>query len=637
MAKRITAASLMLGTMLALLLALGCGPDTELTGSEIPNTLPDTEVTARPPDILEAGFVVEFHWSGFDADGRIERYQWKISDNGTDGISVQDTLTFDPATGDTLNPWFDTVSTDSIFLVSADIPDFPADSGNLNRSYQTHSFWVRAVDEDGGVDPTPALISFNSTTLLPDILITGPTSVKGQTQGVSLPKTVTILYTGTDPDLDVGIPTKVRYLWKKALVPGNTYAETENAFRQNLDYLVSFDDSLWTEWAPYDNNEETRKVVLEDRQQLEQNPFAPNEMRRIFYVFALQAQDTAGAVSIGRAYGRQVGNVAIGTGFAPELTVLETFLGEYEGTGQYQQTNLDIAAGQELNFSWTADASGYAGEIESFRYGWDVADVNDDNDPGWAVLPGNSSQHRRAAAISFPSNVHTLTIEARDNSRQLSRRSIILNVVPVPSPESQAPLLYVDDVKDSDNNSWPSSGGTPLDRDEYRDAFWISTLSGPGGVQGFNETEHSVDAENEQVKYRDVVNYQTLLWTGRWVSGSNSAIGRDFRPANSAQTGDQDQYIWLQPYQKNVGNVLYSSAGAMNAFLAESPYELPIVFESREGSPTTGYDSIHESDVRRGFGERELPDGTVIQVGLYRYPYLTLGVSVIDLMSPIRA
>ena len=166
MAKRHTVMSLFLAlAALLLLLGSGCGPSTELTGTPIPNSLPDTWVTARPPDIIEAGFVVQFFWSAADPDGRIDRYQWRISDNGTDGISAQDTLTIDPATGDTLNPWFDILSADSTFLVTADIPDFPTDPDGFNRSYQTHTFWVRAIDDDGGIDPSPAFVIINQIAL----------------------------------------------------------------------------------------------------------------------------------------------------------------------------------------------------------------------------------------------------------------------------------------------------------------------------------------------------------------------------------------------------------------------------------------------------------------------------------------
>jgi len=643
MAKRMTVMSLLTGVMLALLLGSGCGPSTELSGSPIPNQLPQTEVTARPPDILEAGFVVQFYWTGFDPDGRIDRYQWKISNNGTDGISIQDTLTFDPVTGDTLNPWYDTVATDSTFLVTADLPDFPGDPEGYTRYWQTHTFFVRCIDNDNGADPTPAAISFNSTTLLPTVNIMGPGAITGQGEAFAVPKTVTFVYEGTDPDFDSGLPTKIRYMWKKALLPNGDYCDTRNDFNSNTDFLVSFDDSLWTDWEAYGLDEDERRITLPNQPQVEADPDNPGEFRNIFYLFAIQAQDTAGAVSIDRRYGYQVANVRITTGKSPLIDVLETFLGRFSGSGSNLQRSLDVAAGQELNFSWVADASGYEGEIISYRYGWDITDVTDPNDPNWAVAPGNTVQHRRAQPKSFPSGVHTLTIQTVDNSEQITRIVITLDVVPVPDPSQQRPLLYVDDLNDQSSQAWPSdpSLGTsiPLDQDPYRDLFWFGTLSGPGGVSAYDSLTHTVDTETEQVEYRDVVNYQALVWATKWVNSQTSnAIAGQFRPVDPQQspTGSEaDQYIWLSPYQESVGNVLLAGNRIMNAFLAESRYELPIVFESREGDEN-GFVSIggNNVQVRRGFGERELPDGSAERVGLSRYPFSTIGISVLDIMSP---
>lgn len=631
MAKRITAIGLVALAALAVALGGGCGPSTDLTGSPIPNSLPDTRVTARPPELLETGFVVEFFWSGYDPDGRVAGYQWKLSNNGTDGINVQDTLTFDPVTGDTLNPWHTIVSTDSTFLVTADIPDFPRDPEGSGRSYQTHTFFVRAIDEDGGVDDSPALVSFTSTTLLPTIQITGPSSIPLQTETVQLPPTVTFLFEGTDPDFTTGIPTQMRYLWKPALLPNGDYAGTETDVENNIDFLVDFEDSLWTPWRRYDPDDETRRVTLADRARLDA------EGERIFYIFAMQARDTAGAVSIGRRYARQIANVAISVSLAPRLRVLETFLGEVRGSGPNVTLSTDVAAGQELNFSWSADASGYAGEIVSFRYGWDVTDVNDPNDPNWALPPGNSSQHRRAQPIAFSSGVHTLTVEVRDNSDQLSRASITVSVVPVPDPADQLPLLLVDDVLDGNSFSWPDQSGIPRDRDAYRDDFWRGVLGGPGGVAGWDSLAHTVDSEEQQLDYREVVRYRALVWSSRWASQS-TYIASQFRPSGGNQdVGDQDQYIWLTPYQESVGNVLLTGNRVMNNFLAQSAFELPIVFQSREGNRLTGYETVRDTPVRRSFGYRALPNGDEIQVGPTRYPYQTMGVSVIDVMSPNAA
>ncbi len=615
---------------------LGCGPSNEFTATPIPNALPDSRVTARPPQVLEAGFIVEFHWTGFDPDGRVAGYQWRISNNGTDGISVQDTITFDPVTGDTLNPWFDIASTDSVFFVSADIPDFPDDPDGYNRSYQTHTFWVRTVDDDDGTDPSPAMVSFTSTTLLPNVVIDGPTAVTGQLEAAQLPSTVTFLYTGDDPDFGSGVPVRVRYLWKKAVLPDGNFGDTRIDFANNLEYLVAFDDSAWTDWQRYETSDELRRVVLPGQLQTEPDPDVPGEDRNIYYAFAIQVQDTAGAVSIGRRYGYQVANVRITQTLRPTLRISEQFLGDYGGAGINLLDQLDIAAGQELNFSWSGDATGYAGEITNFRYGWDVNDPDDPNDPNWAILPGNSAQHRRAPVQSFASGVHTFTVTVTDNSEQTTRQVITLDVVPVPDPADQLPLLWVDDVNDRTSNAWGGPFGQPRDRDEFRDEFWTVAL---GGVAGFNPGRDVVDAEVDEIEYRDVVQYRTLVWAGRWVSSPHSAIARDFRPlGGSADAPDDDQYIWLQPYQATVGNVLFAGSRAMNNFLAESSYELPIVFQSREGEPSSGYTFVGNGvPVRRGFGEREMPDGTTVQVGVSRYPYLTMGVATIDLMSPTAA
>lgn len=633
MAKRITAIGLTFLVALAGLLGIGCGPSTDLTGSPIPNSLPDTRVTARPPDVLEAGFVVEFFWSGFDPDGRIVGYQWKLSNNGTDGISVQDTLTFDPVTGDTLNPWHFTTSTDSTYLVSADIANFPNDPDGVDRSYQTHTFLVRAVDEDGGIDPSPAYVSFNSTTLLPTINLTAPTAVTLQTESLNLPTTVTFLFAGTDPDFEAGLPTHVRYLWRRALLPAGNYVSTEQAYEANKDLLASFDDSLWTDWQRYDPDDEKRRISLPD--QIQRDAAGNN----IKYLFVLQARDTAGAVSIDRAYSKQVANVGITDGLAPTLTVLETYLGALEGAGTMSRTT-DVAAGQILEFSWSADAAGYAGMIESFRYGWDLADVNDPSDPGWALAPGLSGQHRRSQPASFGSGTHTLTVEVRDNSNQVSRATIILNVVTVPDPTDQLPMLLVDDVYDQNSFAWqgPPPTRAALDRDAYRDDFWRGVLGGAGGVAGWDSLSHTIDIEENRITYREAVRYRSMVWVGRWASLPYSAVSELFRPlGGTAGTNDVDKYVWMTPYQESVGNLLYVGSLAMVNYLAESPYEMPIVFESREGDPDTGFETISTTDVRRGFGYRELPDGSTVQVGVTRYPFSTIGVSVVDAMSPSGA
>lgn len=636
MAKRYALAGLLASVVSGLLLAGGCGPSTELTGTPIPNALPETRVTGRPPDVIEAGFIVQFYWTGFDPDGRIERFQWKISNNGVNGISVQDTLTHDPVTGMVLNPWFETTVTDSVFFVSADLPNFPGDPEGVDRSFQTHTFWVRAVDNRGGVDPTPAHISFTSTTLLPVVTISGPARIRGQDTSRGLPQSPTIRYQGADPDFITGLPTKVRFLWKRAYLPsGDDYLRQKTVYDQNVDYYVPWDDPEWSDWVPFPRDEAARSKTYPPQTQWDTESPTPI---RIHYLFAIQVQDTAGAVSIGRGYGQQVANIFVDV-MSPRLSLSETYLGRFEGGGVNNFRTFDIAAGQPIAFNWSASADEYAGTITGYRYGWNITNVDDVGDLGWALTEGMSAQHRRTPVTSFTAGVHRLTVQARDNSDQISRWEFTFNVVPVPDPAGQLPLLLVDDVYDRYSQNWQSDptqegGAKPLDRDDYRDLFWLDSLSGSGGVYGWNPELHTIDTTDDDITYRMVVDYRNLVWIARYSAGTTSAIGAVFRPTGQPGAFDIDKYVWLTPYQRNVGNLLMAGAKILTAFLTEADHETPIVFESREVPDRGGFVARGSTFVRRSFGELTNPDGTVDRVGLSRYAYATMGISLLDMMSP---
>jgi subtilisin-like proprotein convertase family protein len=634
MKKMFAAIAMPIGLGLLALIAGGCGPDQELGGTPLPNLQPNTELTAQPPDLLESSFIVAFNWTGFDPDGRVRGFQWKLSNNGSDGISVQDTLTFDPVSGDTLNPWHFTVGTDTTLLVSADLDSFPRDPLGYNRSYQTHSFFVRAVDEDGGVDSTPAYVSFNATTLLPSVVVTGPTVVVGQNEPAQLPPSVAFLYGGSDPDFGLGLPTKIRFLWKRALLAGGTqYAVSQVEVEENMDTLVAFDDSSWTPWQLFARDEANRRVVFDNQPKLDELGHP------IFYIFATQVQDTAGAVSIDRRYGVNVMHAWI-VETAPSLSVFETYLGSQTVTGLNSIYSLDVASGQELNFSWGATAESYAGIIESYRYGWDVLDPNDVGDSGWALPPGNSSQHRRSPTKIWTSGVHTLTVQVGDNSGQVTRIVYRLSVVQAPRPEDQLPLLWVDDVFDRISNGWqgPPPQRLSLDNDIYRDLFYRGVLTGAGGVANFDEGRDIVDTEVDDLDYRGIVRYRSVLWNGR-LTAQEYVVRQLAMTVNPASPDYYvDRYNWLAAYQQSIGNLLFCSTRAMNSFLPEPPvvggWALPIVFQSYEGTPRGG---LQEGLYAVGFGRRTLPDGTTEWIGESRYPYQTWGISVVDQVAPNSA
>jgi hypothetical protein len=614
----------------SLLLALttGCTPDNDLTGAPIPNTLPDTRITAKPPNLLEAGFMVQFAWSGTDFDGRIVGYQWKMANVGSDGINVQDTLSVDPASGDILHPWHFTTAHDSIFFLSADMdPEYPLDPEDP-RFQQYYTFFIRAIDHSGGIDPTPAYLSFNAHTLLPTIVVDRPPRTSNRIGGEyeAVPPTVVWGWTGIDPDSELGTPVAVRYLWKEALYETpysppyfNTYLRTWYEFTQKKDEVLSYADSAWSAWIPYEAESADRTITFANQRSVDDTV----DQRQITYIFAVQARDIAGAVSIDRVYGQDVRNVYISSGMTPLLEVYEPYLGRMRATGTGYVAHYDLAPDIELTFSWSASAVVYAGSIAAYRYGWDVTDPDDEMDPNWAVEPGLTPDHLATPPRIYSSGTHSLTIQAWDTYDQLVRLTLVLNVIPTPD-FGQMPLLLVDDVRDQDSEAWLASDGwTALDRDEYRDRFWEATLGGTGGVLGFFANRDVRDTENDPLSYRDAVQYKNVIWSTRYAI--RNFIWNVFKP----RLNGDSRHIWLVPYQKYVGNVFLVGSRCLNSFLEEWRWLLPLVFDQQDAiiACSDPYFPVKWPIVK-------LPDGSIVLLGTLRYPYQTMGISLLDQLRP---
>lgn len=617
--------------MVAVLLALapavflavtnGCSPSTELGGVRIINAVPDTRITGMPPVLEQTDIVVEFFWTGSDPDGNIRGFQWKMTSNGEDGISVQDTLTVDPATGDTLHPWNFTTATDTIFIVSADSSGFDQDDilpEELQRFFQPHTLFVRAVDEEGAVDPTPAMITFTATTLAPSIRLTTPPSLtRNYDDARGVPPSFILGWTGNDPDFETEMPTKVRYLLKDAIieVEGGDPLPVSSRYRfeRYKDELVSFSDPGWSDWITYEPMEEDRRVTFTK----------PAEADH-YYLFAMQAQDTAGAVSLDLSYAGTVHNFRIDDSKSPSLSVQETFLGSSVSAGLNGIVRYDIAQNQPLEFTWHANADEYGGLIDAFRYGWDIDDVENDADPGWAVQWGNSDAHRESGIQTFDSGIHTLVVEVRDNSGQLTRVRYVMTVVPVPEPADQRPLLLIDDVVDHESNGWRDANGRAYDEDFYRDAFWAGVL---GNVQGWGDDADEIDAQDTQSwGYREAVNYKVLMWTTKL--GSLSYIQSNFVPSTTP-----DVFVWLETYLTNVGNLFMVGSGAMQNFgprgTGNTLWLYPVIYDTDEMTAMCG-----NQPYALGFGIREDEDENIILRGREKFPYRAIGLSMTNLMTP---
>jgi hypothetical protein len=483
------------------------------------------------------------------------------------------------------------------------------------KNTQAYLFLVRAVDSEGGLDPSPATIGFTQSTLLPSIFVDRP-PLFDYLEAQPMPPTLSFGFTGIDPDGTTGAPTQWRFLWKYARYddPGSplgySYCNTWYQYSQLGDELISFQDSVWSSWIPYEADPLNRTITFPQQPMYDQNGL------RIYYLFALQAMDEAGAVSLDLAYGQNVHNVYISTSLAPELTVYEQYLGTEVAVGINNLVNYEIVAGQPLNFSWYATAEAYFGEVVAYQYGWDIVDPADPNDPGWAVAPGDTPAHLYAPERTFSNGDHTFVVQCWDNSDQMTRITYLLSVVPIPDPSMQYPLLLIDDVVDQNSNAWPAADGIPLDNDVFRDSFWEDVLTGSGGVLGFEWSRDVVDTESQPLTYRDLVDYKAVLWTTRYAA--ISFIAQTFQPAPD---GSQP-FNWLDAYQQRVGNVFMAGSRAMNEFIESRNWMIPWVFDT------------DELNLECGGNLYTVGFGTEVRRGLLRYPYRAMGIAMLDQVTP---
>ena len=108
------------------------------------NQAPETYIRRAPAESTLTYYRAHFYWSGSDADGQIAYYEIAVTDsNESPGDHVEE------GTGYTR-----TLATDSVFVLAAGRP--------IEQQISGKRLYVRAVDNEGKLDPTPALAFFQA-------------------------------------------------------------------------------------------------------------------------------------------------------------------------------------------------------------------------------------------------------------------------------------------------------------------------------------------------------------------------------------------------------------------------------------------------------------------------------------------
>lgn len=570
----------------------GCGGGDAIIGVEVPNAPPETQVTSTPPTLSETGYSVRFFWTGSDPDGAVEGFFWRISDNGSDGmVDVADTLGL---------AWNYTEVTDSTFVVNADMSEFPPDVATVGltakswRYWQTHTFFLRAVDDRGAVDSSPATVSFTATTIAPFVARTLPVGDAGPSC-TSGPLALAFGWEAVDPDKPDGEPEFVRY--KLIPVFGNNGAcITRSQFAAST-IVQDAENIPWSRWIRYDAPLDSGKIVRFSPQGVANNDR---------FIFLAQAKDLAGAITPTFEWGQNVWHIRATSSKFPELSVSERFLGGATFRALGGQERFEIVSRQPLEFSWSASAEAYGGLIEGYKYGFEVADPNDPADEGWFVDWGIGTNWQRSLPRTFSQGSPNFVAQVRDNSGTISRAVYQFQVIQIAQRSEQETLLFVDDAASN------VAGADAAD-----DAGWASFLA---GIEGFQFANHSVDTETEtpRMTFALANEYRGIVWYTN--ASRNSFLATQLAPQNSANV----QFNWLEIYQRFVGNVMMVGPGVMFRSVEPLTFAFPIIFNS--SSPADG--------LAYSMGTRRLPDGTIVNRGTERFPYTAWCLESVDQVRP---
>jgi hypothetical protein len=254
-------------------------------------------------------------------------------------------------------------------------------------------------------------------------------------------------------------------------------------------------EGTWSNWISYEDPGGRTTTVGKDQ---------PLPVGRS-HIFAVQAKNRSGKITTVFNRGVNIRQFIVSANAAPLLMITEPFIGSQQFLGMNPRpAAVTFPVGLELKFSWKADASSYGGRIVGYRYGWDVSDINNDND--WKV--GFSLQCTHASPLRFYSGVHTLFVEAVDISGAITLGMMELSLVPFTMERN---LLWVDDFR-STNDFQQIDYMFP--REDEHDDFWLGLCA---KADGFDASRDVYDVSYSYGGVRPglslISKYKNIIWT----------------------------------------------------------------------------------------------------------------------------
>lgn len=491
--KRVWGLTLITGCLAAIGIVDGCNTSGVGPPNHV-NQPPNVWLAAAPPEGSVGTYTVKLYWGGWDPDGRVDHYEYLITDN-------VGTSTFDPNDLKS-GTWYPVLGNDSSFTFSADVLQDTLTTSQVSIFQRSHTFFIRAVDDQGAKSPRPAYRSFTAQTLSPEVSITTP--VKNQLNPADLPPIATYEWEAKDYVNDLNSsqdPDSVQW----ALVSTAPYG---GSYDQTITYLRSAAGAKeFGPWHYYKAPGDSGKFWTTP----------PQEYGN--YVFAMKAKDEAGAITPVLDEQSNVRRIRVSKRtVGPNFTMTNDYLGAIQTTSCSTPVSiLDIPAGVPLVFTLSADASSYGGKVAGYRYGWDIADVNDPNQWEIDYTPFVTTKQNTPSRTFF-FGTHVFSAEVIDNSGFCSRVQVKVNIIQFTLERN---LLIVDDYDEKQFSGWDDPIGRGVQpTDAEHDAFWLDMVR---NLSGFDPERDVITATfSTDVPLTKIAQYKSIVWSSYSDYGANS-------------------------------------------------------------------------------------------------------------------
>jgi hypothetical protein len=417
----------LLATLL-LLVVLGfalAGCDRNLSGALAPDQRPTVRLTFAPVDTSQAEFYVyRMYWTGFDADGRVVRYEYAVDPPGEAGADT---------------PWVATTRSEEEITFSAPVPEETTGIRATSRGF--HVFVVRAVD-NRGLRSAPVARAFYSFGVAPIVQILSPWPASLLTPIV--PPNTLITWTGSDFTDPTGTTAsrplyyKYRLFARDADPRWTRWLTCPDSMR--LDFAPAF--AGWDSTGP-------------DSAFARYTGLSPNTD----YLLVVVAFGRSGAYSPIWSQATNMLRFSVGAGMGPVLTLYSSFFTySYLGSGfpwpgSSWLVELEIPSGDPLTFHWFGTPAP-GGPLSGYRWVLDPANLDDETPrsgpadvshwSAWSLATTSATVGPFAGTNGTPAESHDFYVQVRDVNGMVGMGGVRFAVI---RPTWERDLLIVDDTR----------------------------------------------------------------------------------------------------------------------------------------------------------------------------------------------